>query len=528
MTRAEDTLNEEQRGRRAEAWRLVAEAGRHWDAGRFHETEGPYLRALALLEEVWGGEHPETAVALHNLAGLRSAQERYEEAETLYARAARIYAEAFGPDDPRAAGEYYWLGQCLFREGKYEEAERAYLDALARLERALGPDDASLAEPLLRLGHLRYYVGRYAEAEAPFARALRLRERAHGPGDPLTARALMRLADLYHHGAGVEGDAEHFYRRAVRIVERVQAGTKYHAECVYRLALFLAERGRAEEAGPLFERALELVAAAPDPQEWDARWMRGGYADFLRAAGRGEEAAAVEAQTSGADAYEDALRAGIKRREATHGPDHPLTAEALYRLANVLRFDGRDEEAAQLYRRARAVWEGAGGRVRAACCLNMLAEISRHAGRLAESEAQLDEADRLLEGHNDDSEAARQRGRALENRAWLEAARGRHDAAERFYLRAVAQYESCLDESSFAFVEALYRLAIFYSDAGRHAESEAVLLRLIPLAEGSGELDALETSDFHEHLARVLRAQGRDEEAARAEARAAELRGTNE
>jgi tetratricopeptide (TPR) repeat protein len=262
VNRTEDTLTEDEGRRRAEAWWPIEEARTLWNAG------------------------------------LCYARERYEEAEALYARAARICREAFGPEDPRAADDEYWLGESFFRDQKYYEAEAAYLSALATLERAHGPDDPRLAECLLRPGHLRYFVGRYAEAEAPTLRALNLREREHGPAHPLVAQALMQLANLYHHGRGVRGDAEPLYRRAVKIIERTHAGEMYHAECVYRLALFLADSGRSDEAAPRYERALELLDSSADADDWNARWMRGGYADFLRAQGREAEAAEAAAQAA--------------------------------------------------------------------------------------------------------------------------------------------------------------------------------------------------------------------------------------
>ncbi|HEV3468997.1 MAG TPA: tetratricopeptide repeat protein [Pyrinomonadaceae bacterium] len=526
MNRTEDALSEDQRRRRAEAWRLIEGARALWDAGRFHETEEPYRRGLALLEEVWGGDHAETAAALHNVAGLCYVQGKYAEAEAHYRRAARILEEAHGPSDPRAADEYYWLAKTLFGQERYEEAEGAYLRALALLERAYGPEDPRAAECLTGLGHLRYYVGRYAEAESPYLRALALRERAHGPDHPLVADALLGLASLYHHGRGVSGDAEPFYRRAASIAERTHPDDKYFAECLYRLALFLGESGRAVEAGPLYERAMRVLDAAADPEDPDARWMRTGYAEYLRAAGRADEADALEAGFEERDAYDETLREKIKRREAAFGPEHPETAEPVYDLANSLRYDGRDEEAELLYLRALSIWEGAGERERAAGCLNMLAGIRRHQGRLDEAGALLDRADALLE--NTTAGPTREHGRALENRAMLQAERGDFEGAEALYLRAVAAYEACLAEESYGFVEALYRLAIFYGDQERYAESEAVLGRLIPLAERSAEMADLEISDFHSYLAHVLRAQGRETEAAEADARAEELRRRDE
>ena len=54
------------------------------------------LGAAATCERQLGGDHPDMASSLHNLASLYKAQGRYTEAEPLFQRALVIYQQQFG------------------------------------------------------------------------------------------------------------------------------------------------------------------------------------------------------------------------------------------------------------------------------------------------------------------------------------------------------------------------------------------------------------------------------------------------
>ena len=68
--------------------------------GRYEQAAPLVERALAILEKVLGGEHPNVATSLSNLALLYRAQGRYEQAAPLYARALAIREKVFGGEHP--------------------------------------------------------------------------------------------------------------------------------------------------------------------------------------------------------------------------------------------------------------------------------------------------------------------------------------------------------------------------------------------------------------------------------------------
>jgi len=68
--------------------------------GDYAGAEPLYRRALAIAEKTLGPNHPNTATALDNLAGLLESGGDVAGAEPLYRRALSIAEKALGPDHP--------------------------------------------------------------------------------------------------------------------------------------------------------------------------------------------------------------------------------------------------------------------------------------------------------------------------------------------------------------------------------------------------------------------------------------------
>src|SRR6266480_4279956 len=86
---------------------------------RYAEAEPMLRRALAIREQYWGAEHPNTAASLDNLADLRMEQGRYAEAEPLYQRALAIRERRLGPEHTYAAISLNDLAHLYQRQGRY-------------------------------------------------------------------------------------------------------------------------------------------------------------------------------------------------------------------------------------------------------------------------------------------------------------------------------------------------------------------------------------------------------------------------
>jgi len=79
--------------------RLAAPACR-WSEGDLVDARTHLERALAITESRLGGDHPETAAALSNLADVLSAQGDQDGARALHQRALAISESRLGADHP--------------------------------------------------------------------------------------------------------------------------------------------------------------------------------------------------------------------------------------------------------------------------------------------------------------------------------------------------------------------------------------------------------------------------------------------
>jgi tetratricopeptide (TPR) repeat protein len=130
-----------------------------------------------------------------------------------------------------------------------------------------------VAHALVNLSLVFESTGDYAEARAVLERALAIYEQKLGPSHALVAQVLHNLG-MNHRATGDLATAEALLQRTVAIIE-ADLGAE-HPHLGYPLAGLAGialDQGRASEALPLAERALQLRerAGAPAEQQAEAR-----------------------------------------------------------------------------------------------------------------------------------------------------------------------------------------------------------------------------------------------------------------
>ena len=142
--------------------------------GRYKEVPPFAEKALRLVEEDFGPDHPTTADLLYAMALEYHQYGRYGEAEPLYERVLAISEKASARDYryPDVTETLLWLARVYHAQGKYTEAEPLYKRSLAIREKAGHPD---VAANLDDLALLYYAQGRFAEAAKMKARAIAIR-----------------------------------------------------------------------------------------------------------------------------------------------------------------------------------------------------------------------------------------------------------------------------------------------------------------------------------------------------------------
>ena len=253
-----------------------------------------FRRALALRESSLGPESAEVAEVLNDLGTSLAAKREFDEAETTLRRTLALQERLWGGRDPRVAKTLHNLSGIAYYRGRPAEAERFLQRALAIREAVLAPDDPELAGSLEALAILRRSQGRPAEAVRLLERQVPIVEKIYGPGHPELARALLNLG-LARLALGEDAAPRQLLERALAIDERtLQPDHRQLVQTLAELADLHTSHGRYAEAEPLYQRLIELRrerAAFADWKPLFANWVR-----FLRATGRGAEAARVEAR----------------------------------------------------------------------------------------------------------------------------------------------------------------------------------------------------------------------------------------
>ncbi|PWW80874.1 TPR-like protein [Tuber magnatum] len=253
-----------------------------------HEAEVVCFKVLRDLEKASGLDHPNTLLAVNNLAVVLRGLGRYKESEAVNRRALEGYEKGFGLDHPKTLMAVNNLAVVLWEQGRYEESEMMNRRALEGCEKGLGSDHPNtlvtvnnLALVLREQGRCELgcgaagarectvYIdnltlalvarGKYAEAET-LLRALTARESALCPEHSKVCEILQRLACL-HEKHGQYPQAEEAYERAYKGFSK--AFGEQHLttlECITRLKLLREQQPSPERTSQVEVEQSTVVA----------------------------------------------------------------------------------------------------------------------------------------------------------------------------------------------------------------------------------------------------------------------------
>jgi len=318
---------------------------RFWEGqGAYAQAEPWYKQCLTAVQEKLGTDHPSTAIALDNLAGLYRSQGRYEEAEPLCLRALEIIQHQLGTDHPDTAIVLDNLAGLYVSQGRYEEAEPLFIRALNITQHQLGDDHPSTATNLNNLAALYESQGRYEEAESFLIRALKINQQRWGEDNLYIATILNNLAALYRLQKRY-GEAETLYLKALEIIQHLLgADHPDTAQGLNNLALLYTSQERYGEAETLYLKALEITQHQFGTDYPLTATSLNNLAELYRLQGRYGDAEPL---------YFQALE--IKKRRL--GVNHPSIANSLSNLALLYHSQGRYGDAETLYREALPIFK---------------------------------------------------------------------------------------------------------------------------------------------------------------------------
>jgi CHAT domain-containing protein/tetratricopeptide (TPR) repeat protein len=301
-------------------------------------------RGVAVLDEMFGPEHPQTAQGLNELAIMLADMGDDASARRLYERSLSIREKVLGPEHAETATSLGNLATLLVRQGDRDRAFELYERSLAILQKTLGPEHPQTATALSVLAGLHQRRADYAAARPLLERALVIREGHFGPDSPITAKSLNNLAGLLHALDDHDG-ARPLFERALAIQERAFGpDSRYSARTLNNLAILIEEQGEFDAAAALYERSLRIFERVYGPDHASTARSLDNLAGLLKDTGEVEEARRL---------YQRALAIW----EETRGPDHPDTAVCLNNLAVLVSNQAPDPAAVPMYERVLAIRE---------------------------------------------------------------------------------------------------------------------------------------------------------------------------
>ena len=164
--------------------------------GRLEDAERIYLESIAALRHGSDAVVPELANGLNNLCSLYLKMERWTAARDACAEATVLRLRSLGPDHPNTAGSRLGEAVALNRLGEYRKAELQLREVIATFTAQLGADHWRTANAQMHLGVALTNLRRYAEAAAVLTQAERTLSVTLGADHYRTRGARQAIAEL--------------------------------------------------------------------------------------------------------------------------------------------------------------------------------------------------------------------------------------------------------------------------------------------------------------------------------------------
>ena len=308
------------------------------------EAERSYGRAVKIAEGAEQMSSFDRAMVFAGAADFHKQQKRYEEAERLLRRAVEV-AAGLPPGQTFLRLQFRAnLADLLRQEGKEDEAERLLAEPAPTSNTAqANPASTDAENDSLRARQYKEQ-GKLREAEVFYRHAISAFERDPAAGF-LLAGNLDQLADIYHSEKR-DVEAEELYRRALSIREKsLSPETALNARVMsYPFALqnLLRDQGRLSEIEPVYQQALTIQEQYLGPNDYSLSETLQMLASVYREEGKSEAALPL-------------CRRALQIAEHNLGEDDRRLTGILDEYARNLEQLGRAEEAVSVRMRAERI-----------------------------------------------------------------------------------------------------------------------------------------------------------------------------
>ncbi len=231
------------------------------NTGPFGEAESLRLEELALIDAIYGPDHPLSQSTRNDLASVYFNQFRYEEAGVLFEQVLRARTRQFSPEHPSIALAANNLGNTLLALQRPLDARPYVVQALNIRLAAFGERHQTTGMSLRALANVEFDLGDLAKSEALLLRAIASFEAALGPNNNTMIGSLNDLVRTRLALGTSEPDCT-IARRALILSDAEKEPTR--AEAQYQFALLGAcQATRGDPSGfQALRTALPIIQAA--------------------------------------------------------------------------------------------------------------------------------------------------------------------------------------------------------------------------------------------------------------------------
>jgi len=306
--------------------------------GLYSQAQSLYQNAADIRRKVLGPDHPDTLLAMYDLASVFDEEGHYEDAGRLYQSVLAERRRVLGPEHPETVKSMIGLGDVLLHQGHFLDAANVNRQTLEIERRILGPTNRDTLGTMSNLARDLDAAGRYDEAEQLNRETLALRTRVLGPDHPDTLDSVVNLANVLGH-KGQLAEEERLCRENLEVRRRV-LGPQHPGTLMLmsNLANIEVRTGHLRDAERLYRETLET----------QQRVIGSDHPDTLRT--MSNLAILFYQQHRYADA-EKLTRETLVIERRTLGSS-PQTAISVYNLACILALEGKKDEALSFLREA--------------------------------------------------------------------------------------------------------------------------------------------------------------------------------
>ncbi|PVI02948.1 TPR-like protein [Periconia macrospinosa] len=235
-------------------------------------------------------------------------------------------------------GLYLRLGHLLIDQGRYKSADELIRKLVNSHRSWSRNENESTLETLYLLGVVLRHQGLYTESENVCRRALERHNIVLGEGHGGTLYALNELGLALQCQNNVK-EAEAIYRRILEGLKHVSGGSSFTLSVTANLADTLRNQGRYEEAGLLYQQAIEGSKREFGKEHPETLVIIGNFASMLSGQGSYQKAEAI---------FQRVVDISVK----VLGAGHPTTINFTHSIGDVCLRQGRYQEAEALLQRA--------------------------------------------------------------------------------------------------------------------------------------------------------------------------------